>query len=183
MVAEAFVQFRVTPEVKAVLRALADREQITESALIRRLLEVSLLSAPRDDVPRVERPQGQRRDERLTIRMSPEDRMLLAERSRARCMRSATYVSVLIRSHLRNLTPLPKEEMTALKRSIAELGALGRNLNQIARALNVGSRATVPGREDLVSMLKIAEGLRDHVKALLRANAASWKAGHDQTRH
>ena len=57
-------------------------------------------------------------------------------------MRSATYVSVLVRSHLRNLTPLPKEELTALKRSVAELGAIGRNLNQIARGANQGIKGS-----------------------------------------
>ena len=31
---DAFIQFRVTPEVKTLLRALAQREQISESALV-----------------------------------------------------------------------------------------------------------------------------------------------------
>jgi hypothetical protein len=178
MVADAWVGFRVTPEVKTLLRSLADREQITESALIRRLLEVSILSAARDGLPKFVRQEPERREARFTIRLAPDDRMLLAERSQARGMCSATYVSVLVRSHLRQLAPLPKEEVAALKRLIAELGAIGRNLNQIARSVNLGSRPTEPAREDLVSMLKVAEGLRDHVKALLRANIHSWEVGH-----
>jgi hypothetical protein len=97
-------------------------------------------------------------------------------------MPSATYVSVLVRSHLRNLAPLPKEELSALKRSVAELGAIRRNLNQIARAANQGGRPTAPGREDLRAMLRVAEGLRDHVKALLRANQTSWEQGYAETR-
>lgn len=67
-----------------------------------------------------------------------------------------------------------KEELLALKRSIAELGAIGRNLNQIARAVNSGERVSLPGRQELLTMLKIGEGLREHVKALLKANTASW---------
>jgi Bacterial mobilisation protein (MobC) len=98
-------------------------------------------------------------------------------------MPSATYVSVLVRSHLRNLSPLPKEELSALRRSVAELGAIGRNLNQIARAANQGAKSAGPGREDLKAMLRIAEGLRDHVKALLRANQISWGRGHAETTH
>ena len=98
-------------------------------------------------------------------------------------MPSATYVSVLVRSHLRNLAPLPKEELLALKRSVAELGAVGRNLNQIARALNQGGKYSGPGREDLKAMLRVAEGLRDHVKALLKANQISWEQGHAETTH
>jgi hypothetical protein len=54
--------------------------------------------------------------------------------------RGATFrlASVLLRSHLRQLTPLPKDELIALKRSIAELGSTGRNINQIARAVSGG---------------------------------------------
>jgi len=50
--------------------------------------------------------------------------------------RSATYLTILAPSHLRGVAPLPKEELLALKRSIAELAAIGRHLNQIARVLN-----------------------------------------------
>ena len=39
-------------------------------------------------------------------------------------------------SHLRAVAPLLKEERALLNRAIGELGAIGRNLNQIARAIN-----------------------------------------------
>jgi hypothetical protein len=90
---------------------------------------------------------------------------------------------MLVRSHLRNLAPLPNEELSALKRSVAELGAIGRNLNQIARAANQSGKPTGPGREDLRAILRIAEGLRDHVKALIRANQLSWEQGYAETSH
>jgi hypothetical protein len=183
MAAEAFVQCRVTPEVKTLLRVLAEREQITESALVRQLLEVVLRTSAKEGFPKVDALENVSRDARLTIRLAPEDRVLLCERATACGMRSATYVSVLVRSHLRNLAPLPKEELMALKRSVAELGAIGRNLNQIARAANQGAKPAGPGREELKAMLRVAEGLRDHVKALLRANQISWEQGHAETTH
>jgi hypothetical protein len=98
-------------------------------------------------------------------------------------MASATYVSVLVRSHLRNLAPLPKEELLALRHSIAELKAVGRNLNQMAKALNQDARGTAPGRQEVNAMLKVAEGLRDHFKALLKANEKSWLQGYAETSH
>ena len=98
----------------------------------------------------------------------------------AECL-SYMYVAVLVRSHLRRVTLLPTEELAALKRCIAELGAVGRNLNQIARTLNAGGRSNGPGRQDLESMLKIAVALRDHVKVLLIANETSWECGYDET--
>ena len=114
----------------------------------------------------------------MLVRLTVEDRLLLDARAEARGMRPATYASVLLRSHLRQLTPLPKDELLALKRSIAELGSIGRNINQIARAVSGGGE--VPGslRGEFPAMLKICSALRDHIKALLSANLASWAAGH-----
>jgi len=149
MTAEAFVQCRVTPEMKRLLRTLAEREQITESALVRQLLEVMLRRSAAEGFPKHDAPEKVTRDARLSVRLAPEDRILLRDRAAARGMPSATYVSVLVRSHLRDLTPLPKEELSALKRSVAELGAFGRNLNQIVRAANQGAIPGGPAREDL----------------------------------
>ena len=92
-------------------------------------------------------------------------------------MRLATYVSVLIRSHLRMLAPLPKDELLALKRSIAELATIGRNINQIAKAVNKGGMAPGSVREEFRAMLKICEALRDNTKALLKTNEISWQTG------
>jgi hypothetical protein len=52
MTASAFVQCRVTTEMKTLLRTLAEREQITESALVRQLLEVMLRRSASEEVPR-----------------------------------------------------------------------------------------------------------------------------------
>ncbi len=93
-------------------------------------------------------------------------------------MPTATYISVLTRAHLRALSPLPKEELLALRRTVSELGSIGRNLNQVARAANQCERASGPSREDLRAMLKVCEGLRDHVKGLLSANVKSWELGY-----
>ena len=114
----------------------------------------------------------------LYVRLRPEDRLLLHERAAARGMASATYVSVLVRSHLRSLAPLPKQELVALKRAVGELGAIGRNLNQIARAANQGARAGGVGHDEFRAILKVCEALRDHTKSLIKVNAASWVSGH-----
>ena len=92
-------------------------------------------------------------------------------------MPSATYVSVLTRAHLRSLAPLPAEELLALKRTIGELGSIGRNLNQIARAANQGQLVTSPGRDDLAAMLRVCGTLRDSLKRVLLANLKSWEQG------
>jgi hypothetical protein len=115
------------------------------------------------------------------VRFRDEDRLLLDARAAARGMRPATYVSVLTRAHLRSLTPLPKEEYLALKRSIAVLESIGRNINQIAKAANQGGRIPDSGGAEFRAMLKICVALRDHTKALLKTNETSWETGHVQT--
>ena len=126
-------------------------------------------------------PAAYARGSRLTIRLVPEDRLLLRERASARSIPTATYVSILVRSHLRALTPLPKEELAELRHSITELKLVGRSLNQIARVLNRDARAAAPGRHEVQAMIGVAEALRDHFRALLKANVESWQRGHAET--
>ena len=121
-------------------------------------------------------PDRVNRNARVTLRLKPEDWVLLRERAQARRMPSATYVSLLVRPHLRDVAPVPKAEYVALKQSVAELAAIGRNLNQIARAINHCERAVSPGQAEVRAMLKVAVGLRDHVRGLLTANERSWSA-------
>jgi hypothetical protein len=98
---------------------------------------------------------------KISVRPRSDDQLLLRERARARGMPTSTYVSLLIRSHLRSLAPLPTTELMALKRSIAEVGAVGRNLNQIARAVNQGEHSTGPSRADLQALLRALSGPRE----------------------
>jgi hypothetical protein len=183
MTIDALVRCRVSSQTKTLLQSIAAREQITESALVRQLLETLVKASAPENAFGSKADEPGVRGERLSIRLAPDDRLLLSDRATARGMPSATYVAVLVRSHLRRLTPLPTEELAALKRSIAELGAVARNLNQMARTLNADGRSNGPGGEHLALMLKIAEGLRDHVKALLMANETSWERGYAETTH
>jgi hypothetical protein len=181
---------RVSPEMKLQASAIADREFLSEAAWLKRLVmrEIRARNDASDaegDLLRPESIPGPARaapgkdgaGKPMLVRLTAEDRLLLDARAEARGMRPATYASVLLRSHLRQLTPLPKDELLALKRSVAELGSIGRNINQITRAVSGGGE--VPGslRGEFWAMLKICSALRDNTKALLKANLASWAAG------
>ena len=174
MGADAFIQFRVTPEVKTLLRALAEREQISESGLVRQLVETMLRLQVKAGLPALADVEKESRDARVYVRLEENVRVQLMKRALERGMPSATYLAGLAKAHLCGGAPLPKEELLALKRSIAELKAIGRHLNQIARALNQDGRSAGPGRQEVQAMFKVATGLRDHFKALLEANARSW---------
>jgi predicted DNA binding CopG/RHH family protein len=179
----ALIACRVTSETKARVRCLAEREGITESTLLRQLLEVVLLTAGLDEPSAMAPVDKVIRDARLNVRLAPEDSQLLKERAKARGMASATYLSYLARYHLRDAAPLPKAEYTLLKQSVEQLAAFGRNLHQIARAMNRGEHPSMPGRAQVASMLEISEGLRQHFRALLEANSRSWRSSHAPTPH
>jgi len=174
MNADQYIAARVSSDMKARLHALAERRQVTESGLLKQFVEV-MLRASEGGTEAIAPPMpAPDRTTRLMIRLRPDDRLLLRERAAARGMAPATYVAVLIRSHLRSLSPLPREELLALKRSVAELGSVGRSLSQIARAANAGGQITVPNMEAARIMLRICEALHGNVKALLLANQRSW---------
>ena len=183
----------VSPEIKLKAKAAADREFLSEAAWLKRIVmreirarndasdaDRNLLRSESIPGPTSAGSGNNVAGKPMLVRLTAEDRLLLDARAEARGMRPATYASVLLRSHLRQLTPLPKDELLALKRSIAELGSIGRNINQIARAVSGGGE--VPGslRGEFWAMLKICSALRDNIKALLSANLTSWAAGHDR---
>src|SRR6185312_11186 len=161
-------------------RVLAEREQKTESAVVRQLLEVVLRTSMVNGTMRLDDTPKPNREIRLSVRLDPNDGLLLKERAAARCVPPATYVAALVRSHLRGITPLLKEERHALDCVVAELTAVGRNLNQVARALNRG-QSVAPRRDDVQAMLRVCGALRDHVKALLAAYKKSWNQEHAAT--
>ena len=181
---------RIPPELKAQAKEIADRELLSEAAWLKRLVLRQIracqganghgcepCSAGRvPDRGREPRRGGCARA--MLVRLRTEDKLLLDARAEARGMRPATYASVLLRAHLRRLTPLPKDELAALKHAVGELGAVGRNLNQIARAVNQGARVAGPGRDEFRAILKICEALRDHTKGMIKANTASWATGY-----
>jgi len=177
MAAEAFIQCGVAPATKAALRAAAERQQLTESALLKRMLDLVLHAAGAPDAGLVATADPPTRQARLYVRLTTGDRQLLQERSVGRHLAPATYASNLLRAHLRGLTPLPEAELRSLRQSTRELAAIGRTLNQIARAVHQGAPGTGVGRDELRALLKACEALRSHVRAYIRTNVSSWESG------
>ena len=177
MTADALIRARVAPELKTVLQAIAKRDNVTESALVRQILETMVRMQLREGAPKIEEIERISRDSRVYVRLDLDDRKLLMQRAIARGMASATYVSVLVRAHLHNIAPIPKDELAALNGSIAELRMIGRTLNQMAKTLRQDARTAVPGRIEVMAMKKMGEVLVDGIKSLLKANHKSWAGG------
>ena len=182
MNANSLIAARVPSIVKQRFAVVAQRHGVSESVLLRRLIDDALVTAG-ESISREDKAPKRQPPEKISVRLRPEDFRLLCERAVVRKIRPATYVTLFVRAHLRNLSPLPTEELVALKRSIAEVGAIGRNLNQIARAMNSEGQGDGFEIAYLQGPMKVLAGLRDHTKALITANALSWEAGNAQENH
>jgi hypothetical protein len=169
----------VTRETKEQFTAIARHQGLSDSALLKRLVDLMLQSASAAEMGTPGGAGRTSRESRLTVRIRPDDQLLLRERAAARGMAAATYVSVLTRSHLRSLAPLPKAEWLTLEKIVTELSKLGRNINQIARAANRGVQVSDPESSQFRAMLTICEALRVNTKRLLHANAKSWEQGYE----
>src|SRR5579885_3213345 len=99
----------VTRETKERFAAVARHQGLSDSALLKRLVDHMLQTAGAAETVTVEGSDRAARDSRLTVRLHPGDQPLLRARAAARGMPVATYVSVLTRAHLRALAPIPKE--------------------------------------------------------------------------
>ena len=176
-----FVGAWVSASAKEKFHALAAEHGLTQSALLQRLIDRTTepLQLPAGNAaPEIE---SRARSDRLYVRLYPDDRRLLAERAGARGMPSATYLAVLARAHLRRIPPLPEVERQAFERCVAELSAIGRNLNQIARRANQAGVVTSISRTDLALFLKTCTAAVAYFKNTLKANKRSWEAGYETT--
>ena len=183
MLSHAYIAARLPSDTKAKFAAVARHHGVSESALLRRLVESALVTAVAVNTLQPEPVEPVAASGKISVRLRPDDLLLLRERAKLRQLRTATYVSLLVRSHLRNLPPLPTQELQALNRSIAEVGAVGRNLNQIARAVNRGKTSAGPTEADLELLVRLLSALRDHIKSLVTANVTSWEVGYEKTGH
>jgi hypothetical protein len=181
MTSSVLIAARVSPQTKARLAALANAQQLTESAFLKRLVESAfqVMSPPSSEAIAPMQPRD--RSARLYVRLRDDDRLLLRERAAARGMPAATYASLLIRAHLRRLTPLPTQEFKELRSSLLAISAIGRNLNQLARVANETGNVVGVSVNDFHAVLRACEGLRDAFRKLIVANVKSWETGRPES--
>lgn len=173
----------VSAETKQRFGVVAAQLGLSESAFLKRLVELNLQSTQAVTMAIPEPSANPMRGTRFSVRLRLDDRVLLGERAAARGMATATYASIVLRRHLRGVAPFPERMLIELKRAVAELGAVGRNLNQIARVANQTGHLAGPTSQDLQALLRACTALRDHLKGTIRANIASWESGHAETPH
>jgi len=169
------VVVRATAEKKSRFAALAARRGVSQSGLLRQLMDSVLAHAPVE--PAAPERHGETREMHpITVRLRPGDRKLLRARAQRRGMNYTTYAAVLIRAHLRANPPMPLNELAQFERSLAEVSAMARRLTQVALRLQ-GGLSRDPGLEpNLATVVEAVQRLRQELREVVRVNRISWES-------
>jgi hypothetical protein len=174
MKGEKHISTWVPGTVKERFAVIARSREISESALLRKIVEQALMLGDARETTTGTDAERALRTARLSVRLEANDCASLRRRAAERSIPAATYVSMLVRAHLRSQPPLPTLELAALRESVTELSGIGRMLSLRIRG---AESACDLHRGDLEAILRACEGLRDHVRLLIHSNLESWRSG------
>lgn len=169
---------RVTDEVKAAFLAQAHAQGLSEARLLEVIVAAFLQhNRPSLDAADSSEPEklGGVKSEDVRVRLSLFEYRELARLAAIRHWKRGTYLAHLLRVHLTGQPRFSEDEMFALREATTQLSALGRNVNQIARALNTSlDEAHLALAVPFEEMKALIDHERASVKDLIRANLKSW---------
>lgn len=167
----------VDTRIKAAFKAQAQAAVLSESDLLRIVVIDALGKAGRTPPAVIANAEDAETD-RLTVRMPAFLLKTVRKRAKAKGGMSASrWIASLVQSNIMSDPVMSDTEIEALRASNRELAALGRNLNQIARALNDNFTETDRLKLELLNI--ILESIKDNraaTRTLVRASQKAWGA-------
>lgn len=171
----AYLTTRIDSEIKAAFRKLAMKKGMKESELLRQLILSQLGETP---LEKIAEPDSKKLDlERMTVRMPLFLLEAVEASAKIRGMVPSRWITALVQSNLMGQPVMTDAELLELKASNRELAAIGRNINQIARAINNAFYETERLRLNKLSEISqaISEN-REAIRALVKASQNAWEA-------
>ena len=163
-------------DLKPRWAAHCKRQDETPNSGIRQVIAYLLASVEQPGVSaQIVRDQADLTRHRLELRLTKSELMKISKLADAQGLSPNRWVAGLVRAHLTKQPQFGMVELTALTESNKALLSIGRNLNQIARRLNVGEGAAVPPRVEEIRHLSAY--LKEHamqVAGVMRANIDRW---------
>lgn len=119
--------------------------------------------------------EGEKR--KVWASLSVKETQALDELAKEMGWSRSKYLAQLFRVHLSGTPRFSEKELAELRQVTMQLAALGRNVNQIARALNVSlDNANQAQAIHYEQMKQVIELHRAYVKALVKSNLEHWGA-------
>lgn len=171
---QAVLSIRLPPELKSEFTRLCRSNDQSPSAVLRaaaRQLARQPQAVPAIDVVR-DQPDPSR--ERIEIRLTGSERQAIERISSEAGASTNKWISNLVRAYITRDPQLGMHELQAVGESNRQLSAIGRNLNQIALALNRGGES-----DDVAeSIFKLTDQINEHrekVYVVIRSNIDRWR--------
>lgn len=170
-----FLSVRVDPELKARLREISTLTDVKESELIRFFIIEGLSQVGLNMKP-VQKPKGENLDLVYTPTLLPHYiKEAAIERAKSKGMRLGRWIAALIQSNVLGKPVVVHDEVSALRESNRNLLAIGRNVNQIARALNENFYETDRVKiEMLIEIDNAIEANVERITDLVRTSRKAW---------
>ncbi|MFP3709699.1 plasmid mobilization relaxosome protein MobC [Paraburkholderia sp. SIMBA_009] len=168
------LQTYVSEETKAKFAAAAMRYGCANEAQFLRVMVDRVLGEEQPAPPKPSLVERAKRAQ-VNIGLTPDENHRVAELAAKQGVNRTTWIVNLIRAQTLREQQFSPAELDALMESNRQLAAVGRNLNQIARNLNLDLNAsrsvTVEAIETIASEIKQH---RRRVSALMDANLNRW---------
>ncbi|MDR0933752.1 MAG: MobC family plasmid mobilization relaxosome protein [Burkholderiaceae bacterium] len=176
---DTILPIRIGQKARARFRELARQSGKTESQYARQMIYEAIAKANN---------AGQTPEPTTLPTLSPEETrpcriairlprfLLLKAKARAgqKGMSTNRWIAALIQSNMLNIPVMTETEVAILRESNYQLMAIGRNINQITRALNTGE----PDKDTPAILLRLKQHLsrtETHISELVSASRNSWR--------
>lgn len=180
------IQFHCSDEIFSKLATAAKRAGVKPTDLSRAIFERALSKVEVEvdgGEPAPDAGEGdsslakvwEPRSERLYARLTPSEYRAVQGKAGEMGMTPYTWTARLIRAHLIKAPQLSHDETRALREAIRELSYVGRNLNQVAHALNMNLNAKEKATVELIAEIdEKVEVTLDQVKIVFDQNLNRW---------
>jgi predicted HicB family RNase H-like nuclease len=169
----AVLNLRINAGLKARVQQRAKREGRSVSAVCETFLREYADEAP---ARLVAADPAHAESKRFTVTLPAFLYQAAQARAKASGLKPARWVAALVRANLMQEVPLLAQEQEAAARAISELAAIGRNLNQIARALNLAPHESHRLRLDFLKLLsERIDTVKAALRALINASNGLWR--------
>ncbi len=168
----ATLKTSVTPQRKSAFLSKAREYKRTESQLLDWLVGQVL----KDEVATNTVEEIGPRTKTLQVKVNPRMKEEVEQRAMASGNGSAsTYLYLMVKAHLSKKPSFTEKELDEVHRGGNQLAALGRNINQIAKALNTSlDNAHLVMAVDFAEIANEVNTYRDAIRKLMQANLAAW---------
>ncbi len=171
---------RVDEELKSLFLHKAEALNLSESELLRKVvLEFFAQEKNSDtlaDVLTAVEPEAENAvNEKMTIRLPRFLVDAAKEKAKAKGMATSRWIAALVQSSLMQKPVMVDQALNELRANIRELNAIGRNINQMARALNESKNNTDKVKLDNLDLLRnYLDRNIAFVRGLVRASQQAW---------